>query len=63
MSEPSKLVDISRAHSRRDQRQLELRLLFDNRRAMDVVMTFDDVEKIARFFGQMAFAVRAPDGK
>jgi hypothetical protein len=62
MSEP-RLVDITRAHSRRDQRELELRLAFGNRRPMDVVISFDDVEKIARFFGQMANAVRAPDGE
>jgi hypothetical protein len=62
MSKPSKLVNVSRAESRRAQKELELRLAFENRRPMDVVISFDDVEKIARFFGQMALAVRAPEG-
>jgi hypothetical protein len=59
MSKPSKLVNVSRAQSQRAQKQLKLRLAFENRRPMDVVISFDDVETIARFFGQMALAVRA----
>jgi hypothetical protein len=63
MNKPSKLVDISRAKSRRDQKELELRLAFADRRPMDVLVSFDDVEKIARFFGQMASSVQATDEK
>jgi hypothetical protein len=63
MSKPSKLVNVSRAESRRDQKELELRLVFADRPPMDVVISFDNVEKIARFFEQMALAVRAPEGK
>jgi hypothetical protein len=59
MSKP-RLADITRAHSRRDQRELELRLAFEDRRPMDVVITFDDVEKIAsrrssRQLGELIF--------
>jgi hypothetical protein len=63
MSKPSNLVNVSRAESRRDQKELELRLVFADRRPMDVVISFDNVEKIARFFEQMALAMRAPEGK
>jgi hypothetical protein len=59
----ARLVDITRANSRRDQKELELRLAFENRRPTNVVINFADVEKIARFFDQMASAARATDEK
>jgi hypothetical protein len=42
---------------------LEVRLVFADRRRMDVVIGFDDVERIALFFGQMAAAVQASEGE
>jgi hypothetical protein len=63
MSKPSKLINVSHAQSRRDQKELELRLVFADRRPLDVVISFDDVERIARFFGQMSVAVQASDGE
>jgi hypothetical protein len=62
MSKP-RPVDITRAHSRRDQRELQLRLAFAGRRPLDVVISFDDVERIARFFGQMATAGQPSNGE
>jgi F0F1-type ATP synthase alpha subunit len=44
-------------------KELELRLVFKDRRPMDVVISFDDVEKIALFFRKMALSVRAPEGE
>jgi hypothetical protein len=58
MGRPKKLVGITRATARRDQKELEVRFVFEDRAPMNVMLSFESVERMARMVGQLARSVR-----
>ena len=54
MGRPKKLLGITHATLRRDQKELEVRFVFDDRSPMVAIVSFDAVERMARVFAQLA---------
>jgi poly(3-hydroxybutyrate) depolymerase len=57
MSSP-KLTGISHVKARRDQKELDIRFVFDGRPPFEATVSFDAVERMAGMFDQLARAVR-----
>jgi hypothetical protein len=55
---PKTLLGITHAKARRDQKELDIRLAFEDRSSIQAIVSFDAVERLAQMFGQLASAVR-----
>jgi hypothetical protein len=58
MGRPKRLLCITHACARRDQKELDIRFVFDGRPPVDATVSFDAVERMARMFTKLASAVR-----
>ena len=54
---PKRLLSVSHVTARRDQKELIIRFVFDERPAIDAKVSFDTVEQMARMFAHLAVAV------
>jgi hypothetical protein len=58
MGRPKRLLCITHDNARRDQKELDIRFVFDGGPTFDATVSFDAVERMARMFTQLASAVR-----
>ena len=62
MGSPKRLLGITHVKARRNQKELDIRLAFDDRPPIEAIVSFDAVGRMAQMFGQLASAVRAQYG-
>jgi hypothetical protein len=57
---PKRLVTITHVTAQPDQKELVIRFVFDERPALDAMVSFDAVERMARMFSHLAGVVDQP---
>jgi|HubBroStandDraft_6_1064221.scaffolds.fasta_scaffold3263152_1 hypothetical protein len=57
---PKRLVSITHVTAQPDQKELVIRFVFDERPALEAMVSFDAVERMARMFCHLASVVDQP---